>query len=709
MASRGEVLPADGGFKAVFQHAEQQHTVAPLPSAEAAALVLDVLEVHQCLAVGLPLDPARLHSDARLPQLARMAGAAGLQVCPEAVPGGQWQGMSLPDLVQQLNSCAAEAPARMGTSDLPGLLLLHSAAGLGLLPLVQLLLTLMGDPAAALTPDLRRCTAVHAAAAAGHTAVVQWLMANVPGISSLMTTHSHTPLHAAAAGGHTALINILLAAMPGIAATPDDCGRPPLLLAAAGGHTPAMAVLLEAVPEAIGTAATDGITPLLAAVKGGHLEAARMLLAAAPETAEAVAYGRYTALHLASNSAPLMELLLQHIPRVASTANFSEQTPLRLATAANNTAVMQLLLAAAPDTLHARTHDGRSEAHAAAEAGSVDALQLLVHLAPELATAADRWGRTPLHLASYCGHLAIVDALLVHTAGAAHAVANGGWLPLHDACYKGQGLVVSRLLEAAPATFSAVDTRGRNVLHFAAASGHADLVAQLLALSLPAAAQAVDNHHSTPLLLAARGSWLGMSGDPAGHTAAVQQLLAAAPASARVPDNLGNLPLHEAASSDNAGAVRLLLAAAPDTAMAHNAEGRIPLELIGPRRNTEAAKLLPAACPAAAGLSFLAARPRLAAACAGAFVRAHLPLTEEQWQQLRQSYHEAYTHRNLAQLLPVALEHSPDQACLLVRQLTDPEQARLRTFGLCLARLQRRLRIPLPGPLAGTLMALFGA
>ena len=81
MASRGEVLPADGGFKvrgallgppppdaaaaaavgpthirsaaaslpcfapqAVFQHAEQQHTVAPLPSAEAAALVLDVLE-----------------------------------------------------------------------------------------------------------------------------------------------------------------------------------------------------------------------------------------------------------------------------------------------------------------------------------------------------------------------------------------------------------------------------------------------------------------------------------------------------------------------------------------------------------------------------------------------------------------------------------------------------------------------------------------
>ena len=45
----------------------------------------------------------------------------------------------------------------------------------------------------------------------------------------------------------------------------------------------------------------------------------------------------------------------------------------------------------------------------------------------------------------------------------------------------------------------------------------------------------------------------------------------------------------------------------------------------------------------------------------------------------------------------------------LVQLLTDSELARLRTFALCLARLQRRLRIPLPGPLAGKLMALFGA
>ena len=64
---------------------------------------------------------------------------------------------------------------------------------------------------------------------------------------------------------------------------------------------------------------------------------------------------------------------------------------------------------------------------------------------------------------------------------------------------------------------------------------------------------------------------------------------------------------------------------------------------------------------------------------------------------------------SLAPALPAALDHSPAQAHLLVRCLIHTEQARLRAFGLCLARLQRRLHVPLPGPLAGKLMALFDA
>ena len=82
-----------------------------------------------------------------------------------------------------------------------------------------------------------------------------------------------------------------------------------------------------------------------------------------------------------------------------------------------------------------------------------------------------------------------------------------------------------------------------------------------------------------------------------------------------------------------------------------------------------------------------------------------MPLTDEQWHRLAGM--ESWRGYWLAPALPAALEHSTDQARQLVRLLSGHQRARLRTFGLCLARLQRRLRVPLPGPLAGRLMALF--
>ncbi len=244
-------------------------------------------------------------------------------------------------------------------------------------------------------------------------------------------------------------------------------------------------------------------------------------------------------------------------------------------------------------------------------------------------------------------------------------------------------------------------------------------MAQLLELTTPAAAQAVDSNHKTPLQLAV---WAGRSDTlarQAASTAAVQHLLAAARAAARVPDNEGFLPLHRAATFAHVGAVRLLLAAAPDTMMVRNAGGCIPLQLVAAHPNSEAASLLVTACPASTCLSVLVKKPHLAAACAGTFVAAHLPLTDEQWEQLRRAYWQIFMHvpypvppipkHSPAQALPAALDHSPAQARQLARLLSSTEKQRLRTFGLCLARLQRRLRVPLPGPLAGKLMALFDA
>lgn len=251
MASRGEVLPAGRGFKvrgalvgppplvtgcpdrmspaywtgkahtllaavspqAVFHHAEQQHTVAPLWPAEAAALVLDALEgegpgcmsltfvfpalpgserelqratsctpahhqpampahlprtLPQCTSALPPACPwtppvcaatpacrrwhalrgehrevlickgfetAYVRADAAacgedchalfcdgmqgtltlLPPLPPcLRRSAGLQISLGAAPGGMWQSMALPELVQQLNACAAVVPAHIG-------------------------------------------------------------------------------------------------------------------------------------------------------------------------------------------------------------------------------------------------------------------------------------------------------------------------------------------------------------------------------------------------------------------------------------------------------------------------------------------------------------------------------------------------------------------------------------------------------------------
>ena len=180
-----------------------------------------------------------------------------------------------------------------------------------------------------------------------------------------------------------------------------------------------------------------------------------------------------------------------------------------------------------------------------------------------------------------------------------------------------------------------------------------------------------------------------------------------------MPDDHGRLPVHKSlVFGPHVEAVRLLLAAAPDTVVTRDAAGSTPLDLGMQSYRHEAAHTVIEAAPASAVLSSLIRHlPQHSGVHAGTFVRAHLPLTEQQWSQLAlvvPALPPSHSY-GLARALPAALAHSHAQARQLVRLLTDSERARLRTFALCLARLQRCLRIPLPGPLAGKLVVLFGA
>jgi ankyrin repeat protein len=314
-----------------------------------------------------------------------------------------------------------------------------------------------------------------------------------------------------------------------------------------------------------------------------------------------------------------------------------------------------------------------------------------------------------LHIACRDGHLPVVEALLAQAPETAHGAADG-WLPQHEACANGHSAVVSRLLAAIPASVDALTEDGDSALHIAAGSGQADVIRILLTAS-PSAALEQDNQGETPLHLAARGAFHQQPPLPAGCTAAVQLLLAAAPESVHMPDHDGILPLHGAASAGHTAAVRLLLEAAPDTAAVKDVDGNIPLVGAMHFGHLDAARLLVAASPASTVLDLLETAPPeyWPESYLTAFVRAHLPLREQQWEQLGRIVRSVHALPNpsLGHALPAALEHSAAQAHQLVRLLTHQQQRRLHMFGLCLARLQRRLGISLPGPLSGKLMALF--
>ena len=81
------------------------------------------------------------------------------------------------------------------------------------------------------------------------------------------------------------------------------------------------------------------------------------------------------------------------------------------------------------------------------------------------------------------------------------------------------------------------------------------------------------------------------------------------------------------------------------------------------------------------------------------FAIARLPLSEDEWALLPSHC------PGLGRALPAALAHSATQASRLVRRLPPGNAERLRTFALCLARVQRRSGIQLPVAIVDVLLS----
>lgn len=261
----------------------------------------------------------------------------------------------------------------------------------------------------------------------------------------------------------------------------------------------------------------------------------------------------------------------------------------------------------------------------------------------------------------------------------------------------GMAATLRVILAVAPGFVDGKDAHGCGALHLAAAEGCAPAVAQLLsALPDPAQACAANKLGHTPLHLAASR----------GHTDCARLLLAAAPQAALVPDACsGWLPLHWAVWGGHLGAVQALLEAAPGSASARDRLRRSPLHLaIALHRSwPHMARALLAASPLPAVLTSL-----LAAGAAALPLFADLAMLRpefgmDEWRRVPAPC------PGLGRALPAVLDRSHDQAAQLVAHLLPEDRLRLRTYALCLARVQRRRRVYLPQHIVERLLGLFDA
>ena len=268
-----------------------------------------------------------------------------------------------------------------------------------------------------------------------------------------------------------------------------------------------------------------------------------------------------------------------------------------------------------------------------------------------------------------------------------------GHLPLH--CGVRHVEVVRLLLAAAPGTALARAENGSTPLHLAA-SWDARASAQALLQAGPEAALRADDRGKLPLHQGIR------------HLEVVRLLLAAAPGAALDRAAGGSTALHFAVSAEAPASAQALLQAAPEAAFVADSRGRTPLQDCLRRCRLwyfneeflETLGVLVAAAPSPATFAALVGSGGQAAPLFADFVAAAPPLTAEQWACV-----PAPCPR-LGRALPAALSHSHEQARQLVRRLPPADASRLRTFALVLARLQRRLRVALPGEVTGKLLSL---
>ncbi len=370
-------------------------------------------------------------------------------------------------------------------------------------------------------------TLLHAAAAGGHTAIVELLLTN--GLDVYSETQSgYTALHHAAAGNHREVAELLLAKGADVNAEenwngwsyttpsyllpdvhPEPANQTPLHWAIREGHKDMIEWLLArgANPNADGGDYHPLGSPLHWAIWGWDVDIAVLLVSHGGDIHNKTKNYPYTPLHDAVKFGH--RAMVEALVTKTGDTRAAKWAPLHATVASGNRQAVEELLAKGADVNakgeggYARGEGGLSALHVAAGKGHKDITELLITKGADVDEKAKfdtlhHGGWTPLYFAISGHHSDVAELLLAK--GADVNVKDGrNMMPLHLALYFGP-IDLAELLVARDADVNARGTWGFAPLHIAAREGHKAVAELLISKGVDVNAKTRDG--KTPMSLA---------------------------------------------------------------------------------------------------------------------------------------------------------------------------------------------------------------
>eukprot|EP00752_Nemacystus_decipiens_P002347 g2217.t1 len=494
------------------------------------------------------------------------------------------------DVVEFLLAAGADANAR-GNAD--GCSALHIAVDKGDYGIVSALL-LHSSEVETDALDFRGQTPLISAAGVGLLCVVQALVTAGSDVN-LRSTDGASPLHFTAFHGHVDVASVLLAEGADKDAL-DARGYSSLIWAVGGGHVPVVEALLAPGVDVNSRGLHSGCAALRVAASEGHAAMVTTILRSGADKDALDAKGNTALSHAANRGLNLRETAGGHRGASSSSELLVANDHGGRASAHHHSggggvpsastghlATVQILIAAGAELRARREDDGATALHAASGQGLRDVVLALLQGGGGK-DERDRKGESPLIWAARRGHRAVVEIL--KAAGAdlergadKDVVDKNGETALMKSAAKGHLGVVSTLLAGA-ADCSICNTYRASPLHAAASRGYRTIVSLLLRAG--ANKDASEDHEATPLKWAAGR----------GRRAIVEVLLmAGADSSIRSSSRFGGAPIHAAAYEGHVGVVSALLLGGGDVDLVDNT-GRTSLIWAVRRGHVEVAEAL---------------------------------------------------------------------------------------------------------------------